>query len=211
MPLFTRISLLLLILTQTAFLFGQEPAKQWNYETFSRSHPDQVCKIRSSQSGKDQLEPALDFKLMGDNQAGNSAELRTRIRAAWRDLIGPSARNSGPLQPKVLEEQDFPRFVRKKVEYTGDSGERIRAWLFVPKGLRQKAPAMLCLHQTVQSGKDQCAGVAELKPELAFGPLLAERGFVTLCGQVSGDGGQRYDRGWGSVEKEESPLAGRVG
>jgi dienelactone hydrolase len=181
MSLFARISLPLLIVTQTAFLFGQEPVKQWNYDTFSRSHPEQACKVRTSQSGKAQLEPALDFKLIGDNQAGNTAELRTRIRAAWRDLIGPSARNSGPLEPKILEEQDFPHFIRKKVEYTGDPGERIRAWLFVPKGLRQKAPAMLCLHQTVQSGKDQCAGVAELKPELAFGPLLAERGFVTLC------------------------------
>jgi cephalosporin-C deacetylase-like acetyl esterase len=112
----------------------------------------------------------------------------------WRDVLGPSARNKGPLNARVLEEKEFEKYTRKKVEYIGDPGEPIRAWLFIPKNIKGKAPAMLCLHQTVRSGKDQCAGVAEIQPELAYAPLLAERGFVTLAPDVICFG-ERYQVG----------------
>jgi dienelactone hydrolase len=111
----------------------------------------------------------------------DNAALREELWETWRDLLGPSARNNGPLDLKVLEEADLPNYTRKKIEYSGDPGERIRAWLIIPKNMKKPTPAMLCLHQTVRSGKDQCAGVGnEIKPELSYGPLLAERGFITL-------------------------------
>ncbi len=175
------------------------PAEPWNYDSYRKAHPDQIIRVRTTQSGRKDLEPARAFALLATNDsrpaaeppAGTPDELRARLLGAWREMIGPSIRNSGPLEAKVLEEKEFPAFVRKKVEYVGDPGEPldgargdpIRAWLFIPKGLKGKAPAMLCLHQTVRSGKDEAAGVnlETKKPELAYGPLLAERGFVTLC------------------------------
>ena len=174
-------ALFLIFASGTWILSAQQPATQWNYDAYKKAYPEQVCRLPSSQSGKQKLEPALDFAVAGKKSMRSQGELRDDILFVWRDLLGPSMRNTGPLDARILEEKDFPNFTRKKIEYTGDPGERIRAWLFLPKNLKGKAPAMLCLHQTVQSGKDQCAGVAELKPELAYGPLLAERGFVTLC------------------------------
>ncbi|PWU15999.1 MAG: hypothetical protein C5B50_14260 [Verrucomicrobia bacterium] len=173
--------LLLLLALSPVFCSAQQPATPWDYDAFHKAHPELVCKSVSSQSGKAQLEPALDFCRPGESKAAENEALRQRLLATWRELLGRSARNTGPLESVVLEEKTFDHYLCKKVEYTGDPGERVRGWLFIPKELNQKAPAMLCLHQTVRSGKDQAAGVAEIQPELAFGPLLAERGFVTLC------------------------------
>ncbi len=173
--------LLALYLVNSAASGASETAANWDFDTYRKAYPEQVCRIKTTQSGKAELEPALHFCRPGENVAPNNQELRVRLRETWRDLLGPSRPNPKPLEAVVLEEVPFGNYVRRKVEYTGDPGERIRAWLFIPRALKGKAPAMLCLHQTVQSGKDQCAGVSEIQPELAFGPLLAERGFVTLC------------------------------
>jgi dienelactone hydrolase len=156
------------------------PAREWNFDSYRKAYPAQVCATRTSQSGKAELEPALEFCRTGETPARDNAELRQRLLATWRDLLGPAARNTGPLEIRVLEEQEFSNYTRRKIEYDGDPGERIRAWVFLPKRGPDKMPTMLCLHQTARSGKDQCAGVGEIKPELAYGPLLAERGFVTL-------------------------------
>ena len=156
-------------------------ATQWDYDSYRKAHPDQVSRVRTSQTGKTNLEPALDFRREHEKPAKNNVELRKRIRATWRDLLGPSERNTGPLKARVLEEQEFPNYIRRKVEYEADPGEPVRAWLFLPKNVtKQKLPAILSLHQTVREGKDQAAGLTTA-PELAFGPLLAERGYVTLC------------------------------
>jgi len=160
-------------------------SNEWSFDQYRKAHPEQIPRLRTSQSGKTNLEPALDFCRAGERPAKNNEQLRERLRAAWRDVLGRSTRNRGPLNARILEETNFSDFTRKKIEYVGDPGEPIRAWLFIPRSASSirngRLPAVLCLHQTVRSGKDQCAGVAEPKPELAFGPLLAGRGYVTLC------------------------------
>jgi dienelactone hydrolase len=153
---------------------------EWNYDVYRKTYPEQVSTIHTSQSGKESLEPAHDFSLEGQTPAKKLHDQRKQILAAWRDLLGPSNRNPGPLRARTLEITNFAACTRAKVEYEGDPGEPIRAWLFIPKNLNGKAPAVICLHQTVPEGKDQAAGLTT-SPELAFGPLLAQRGYVTLC------------------------------
>src|SRR5437773_452933 len=113
-------------------VFGAQPA-EWNYDAYRKAHPEQVCTIRSSQSGMTNYQSALDFRIDGKTAPKNNEQLRTQILAAWRDLLGPSSRNTGPLNARVLEEKEFPKFTRRKVEYNGDPGEPIHAWLFIPK------------------------------------------------------------------------------
>ncbi len=173
--------LLLLVGLWPALLLAQgNPAAEWNFDLYRKTYPEQVSRVRSSQTGKAELQPVQEFTLEGARPAKNQRTLQKQILTAWRDLLGPSKRNTGPLHAHVLEEKDFPKYTRKKVEYEADPGEPVRAWLFIPKNLKSKAPAMLCLHQTVREGKDQAAGLTT-SPELAYGPLLAERGYVTWC------------------------------
>lgn len=187
-------TLILWSLSLTA-LPGQSTATEWNFDAYRKAYPEQIVSVRTSQSGKKELEPVLDFRRDGERPTTSTEKLRQRMLNTWRDVLGPSIRNKGPIETRVLEEKEFPQFIRRKVQYTGDPGEPIRAWLFIPKGAAvRKTPAVLCLHQTVRSGKDQCAGVDEIKPELAYGPLLAERGYVTLCPDVICFG-ERYQVG----------------
>lgn len=109
-------------------------------------------------------------------------------------LPGPTQRV--PLRPVILEE----RIVNRTAEGSGEepvtsvclqkvsfqSGEtwRVSAWLLFPASLRDQQqfqrPAILCLQQTTQSGKDEPAGLAG-DTNLHYGLELAQRGFVTLC------------------------------
>jgi sugar phosphate isomerase/epimerase len=89
----------------------------------------------------------------------------------WRDL---------PLELKVLEEVALPRVTRRKITYRTDPGDCVTAYLFLPNSGGGPAPAMLCLHQTVDIGKDEPAGLGG-HPDLHYALELAERGYVTLA------------------------------
>lgn len=89
----------------------------------------------------------------------------------WRGL---------PLEMQVLESADLPRYVRTKIRFRVEPEDRPTAWLLIPKDVKGKAPAMLCLHQTVDCGKDEPAGLGK-NTELRCGQELAERGYVALC------------------------------
>lgn len=103
----------------------------------------------------------------------------------------PDASRRVPLDPKVLEERKFDRFVRKKITFAVEKNDRVPAYLFLPKEVEGKAPAMLCLHQTTRIGKGQPAGMGN--PNLKYAVELAERGFVTLAPDYPNFGGYKID------------------
>ena len=67
----------------------------------------------------------------------------------------------------------------KKITFASEPGDRVPAWLLVPKELKGST-AMLCLHQTVKIGKDEPVGLGG-KENLRYAKELAERGYVTLA------------------------------
>ncbi len=103
------------------------------------------------------------------------------LPAQWRDLA---------LEMQTSEEAGLPKFTRKKITYRVEPADRVSAWLLVPRGLKAKAPAVLCLHQTVEVGKDEPAGLGA-NPDLQYALELAERGFVTLAPDYWPFGGYR--------------------
>src|SRR4051812_43194590 len=65
-----------------------------------------------------------------------------------------------PLEMKVEEEASVGDLLRRKISYQTDAKTRVKAYLLIPKlGEGQKAPAVLCLHQTTPIGKDEPAGL----------------------------------------------------
>ncbi len=93
-------------------------------------------------------------------------------------LPGPMGKH-GPLGLIRLEATETERFTRTRITYLGEPDDPVPAWLLVPKGLRRRAPAMLCLHQTTKIGKDEPAGLGGL-PNLHYARELAERGYVCI-------------------------------
>jgi dienelactone hydrolase len=107
---------------------------------------------------------------------------RAHIMTALEQVMGPlpEEHRKLPLDAKVIEETALPGLIRKKVSFRADPDDRVSAYLLLPSGLSGKAPAVLCLHQTTPTGKDEPAGLSG-KPDLHYAEELAKLGFVTLA------------------------------
>lgn len=107
---------------------------------------------------------------------------RNHILGGFHAVIGPltQAGSAGPLDVQTLSEEDKGAYTLRKVSYLSGPEDRVTAWLLLPKGLSGKASAVLCLHQTIDIGKDEPAGLGE-NGELDYARELAERGYVTLA------------------------------
>ncbi len=118
------------------------------------------------------------------------------IRAGMEQAMGPlpDASKKVPLDVQRSSEQDTPNYTRVKLHFSPEQGDRVPAWLLIPKQLPAsgRAPAMLCLHQTVPIGKDEPAGLGG-KPSLHYAHELANRGYVCLVPDYPSFGEYPYD------------------
>lgn len=114
---------------------------------------------------------------------------RAHILANMQLVMGPMPADSNrvPLDMQVVEESDQPKYVRKKISFATESWDRVPAYLLVPKGLKDRAPAMLCLHPTSNFGKGQVVGLGN-NEDRNYASELAERGYVVLAPDYPGFG-----------------------
>ena len=105
---------------------------------------------------------------------------REGIRASLFETIGtpPVTRNTRSIQ--VAGEEELDDYVRIKISYVVGDGDTITAFLLRPRNLMSPAPAVLALHQTVDSGKDEVVGLNG-SPDFAYGHELAMRGYLVLA------------------------------
>jgi dienelactone hydrolase len=131
---------------------------------------------------------------------------RERIRAGVMKLLGPFPTNTVPLDPRVVSETDCGSYVRKKISIQVQPGDRMPAWLLVPKELKGRVPAIICFYGTSSgAGKDTTVGLSGAKPgsppvrNRAFAIDMVEAGFVALAPDFLRDGermppsGRPYD------------------
>jgi putative membrane-bound dehydrogenase-like protein len=128
---------------------------------------------------------------------------REHILANMQLVMGPLPDDSHkvPLEMKMEEEVEFSKYTRKKITFAVDKDDRVSAYLLVPKDLKGKAPAMLCLHQTTKIGKGEPAGIEGSK-NLNYARELAERGYVALAPDYPNFGDYKvdpYERGYQSA------------
>jgi dienelactone hydrolase len=122
------------------------------------------------------------------------AKRRSHILAAITEVTGPLPEPGRrvPLDVRVIEEQETEHYVRRRITFAAEPGDRVPAYVLIPRGLKQSVSAMLCLHQTTASGKDEPAGLAG-DPSLDYAHELANRGFVCLVPDLPGFGEYAYD------------------
>ena len=86
-----------------------------------------------------------------------------------------------PLDVKLIREDDFGDIIRRKISYQAKKGDRVNAYLFIPKNRKGRMPAMVVPHPTsVKFGKGIVAGVGG-RPRRASALELAERGYVPIA------------------------------
>ncbi len=132
---------------------------------------------------------------------------RAHIVANTEATLGklPDAGSKVPLDVKVLEEVKMEKYTRKLISYAVDKTDRVQGYLLIPHGLKGKAPAMLCLHQTTDMGKAEPAGLGG-NENFRYAKELAQRGYVCLAPDYWPFGNYRqrpnynpHDRGYDSA------------
>jgi dienelactone hydrolase len=133
------------------------------------------------------------LKLFGSGLTATAVSLRDRPndglpaekaldRASLLRLLGTVPVAAPPLATERLEHLDLGDIVREKVTYAVEPGERVPAFVFLPKAGPARHPAILCHHQhggEFQVGKDGPAGLGA-DPNQHYALELARRGYVTI-------------------------------
>jgi dienelactone hydrolase len=97
-------------------------------------------------------------------------------------LLGTVPAGPPPLAPAQVERVDLGDVIREKVTYAVEPGERVPAFVFLPKTGAGRWPAVLCHHQhggEFEVGKDGPAGLGST-PDQHYAIELARRGYLTL-------------------------------
>ena len=143
---------------------------------------------------------------------GNERPVRTvadwqkrqaHILANMQLVMGPLPATSKkvPLEMQIVEKVELTNITRKRITFAVEKGDRVSAYLLVPKDLKGKSPAILCLHQTIGIGKGEPAGVGGNR-NLHYALELAERGYITLAPDYPNFGDYRfnpYEHGYASA------------
>ena len=125
------------------------------------------------------LFPVGDLKQV-PGSPGEWEKRRRLIQRVIRRTIGTPAGEPPPPEVNTVETETLPHYERRLVEYSVEKGERVRAYLCVPRMEPRPLPGVLVLHQTAPQGKREPVGL-EGQRSLAFAADLAERGYVTLA------------------------------
>jgi dienelactone hydrolase len=120
-------------------------------------------------------------------------ERRAHILGNMQKVMGPlPPKSTAPLDVALLDQQETDTYILRKITFVPEPGDRVPAYLFLPRQPKGKRPAMLCLHQTTKIGKAEPAGLGG-KPNLAYAKELAERGYVTLAPDYPNFGDYQFD------------------
>ncbi len=110
------------------------------------------------------------------------AKRRQHILENMQLVMGPVPGDpKPPLDVMLIREDDFGDIIRRKISYQAKKGDRVNAYLFIPRNREGRMPAMVVPHPTsVKFGKAIAAGVGG-RPRRASALELAGRGYVTIA------------------------------
>ncbi len=118
----------------------------------------------------------------------NWPKTRERILKGVREIFGPMPRDTVSLDPKILSEEDCGTYLRRKVSIQVQPGDRMPAYLLLPKNLRGRVPAIVCFYGTTSGeGKLTSVGLTPHKNR-AFAVDMVEAGFVAFAADYLRDG-----------------------
>lgn len=99
---------------------------------------------------------------------------------AWLGEMPPR----GPLKTEETYRREYSSHTEIKLTYEGEPGERIPAYLLVPRDVALPRPGVLAVHQCACAcdiGKEQVVGKSVDWPDQAYGLDLVRAGFVVLA------------------------------
>ncbi len=127
------------------------------------------------------------------NEAGKSLPIRSAddwerrreaILAGFEKAAGelPSREKLPAFELRVHEEVVEPKFVKRRISFVAEEGDRITALLYLPKkdSSVERRAGIVALHPTHKIGKNVVDGLSE-RPNRGYARELAELGFVVVA------------------------------
>lgn len=120
---------------------------------------------------------------------------RRRIEEGVARVLGPFPEDRVPLDPQVISEVDCGSYVRRKVSLAVQPGDRMPAYVLIPKRRKGRVPAIVCFYGTTSgAGKETTVGLSGGRPgsppekNRGFAVDMAEAGFVAFAADYLRDG-----------------------
>jgi dienelactone hydrolase len=122
---------------------------------------------------------------------------RDHILSHFQEVAGPLPGGERRVLLDMRIEAEFREtgFIRQKISFATEPGDRTPAWLLIPDGSgspQGRHPAVLSLHQTIAIGKDEPVGLGK-NLELAYARELVARGYVALAPDYPNFGEYKVD------------------
>lgn len=118
---------------------------------------------------------------------------RAHVLANMQQVMGPFPDHPKPdFYVEVVEVVEFPTYTQTEITFAVEPGDRLPAYLLIPKNLTGKTAGVLALHQTYAGGKEEPAGVSGTLNR-HYGQELAERGYVVIAPDYPGYGDYNID------------------
>lgn len=117
-----------------------------------------------------------------------------------KQMLGPFPK-AADLNSKTIEKVDCGSYFREKVSYEVEPGERVFAYVCIPKNITSPTPAIFCHHQhngEFDIGKSEVVGLMG-NHDQAYASELAERGYITFAP----DAIAFEERNWASPNSSE--------
>src|SRR6516165_8055870 len=170
----TRATFWAAALVATPALIGQEVVPLPPHRAPSYRDHTRLLVIRDSKGREIPIRAPVDWNVRRDH-----------ILAHFQEVAGPlpGGERRVPLEVQSVSTTSDRGMIRKRISFATEPGDRVPAWLLIPHAIQNsgaKHPAVLCLHQTTQIGKDEPVGLGKNR-ELAYALELAERGYVAIA------------------------------
>lgn len=107
---------------------------------------------------------------------------REVIKKRWLDYLGPLPVNPYPPELKILQEERTEGLIRQYIEYEGEPGIKVQAYLIKPQNITTPIPGVVTMHSTSDKMMHYISGV-EKGNIVAFGYKLAQQGYMVICPQ----------------------------
>jgi len=126
---------------------------------------------------------------------------RRKFKVKLAELLGKMPTRV-PLRVDWTEKVERKAFTRHKIYIQSEKDYWIPAYYFLPKSLKGKTPAIICLHghkgimPYIREGNEEQRKVAK-GHALDYAPFLAENGYITIA---------PIQRGWNETMHESDPL-----
>lgn len=154
------------------------------------NNDDATTQPQRTQSAPPVIKSSWDDLLEGINTPEDWEKHRQVLKKRYLDLIRDQYKpKKPPLNIQIIESSEVEgMYKRLYISYQVEEDERAHAYLGIPLGLKEKAPAIVALHGTTPDGASQTAGLTG-DPSKAFLDHLCRRGYVTIAPEhfVSGE------------------------